>query len=40
MGWELGVIGGINNEECLIYLFTREVKYGTPNIFTNEHYNS
>ena len=34
----LGVIGNINNDECLIYFFTDEVLNGTPNIFTNSQY--
>ena len=38
MGWYLGVIGRIHNDECLIYLFTGEVLNGNPNIFTNLQY--
>ena len=35
IGWYLGVIGKLHNNECLIYVFTGECFNGTPNIFTN-----
>ena len=38
MGWYLGVIGKLHNDECLIYIFTGEVLNGTPNIFNRSHY--
>ena len=40
MEWYLVVIGKLHNEECLIYIFIREIKYDTPNILKNSHYNS
>ena len=38
MGCYLGVIGKIQDEKCLIYIFTGEILNGTPNIFTNSQY--
>ena len=38
MGWSLGVIGKLYNDECLIYIFTGEVLNGTPNIFNKSWY--
>ena len=33
IGWYLGVIGKLQNYECLIYIFTGKVENGTPSIF-------
>ena len=33
MGWYLGVIGKLHNDECLIYIFTGKVQNGTPGVF-------
>ena len=33
MGWFLGVIGTIHNDEYSIYIFTENVENGTPIIF-------
>ena len=38
MGWYLGVIGKLYNYECLIYIFTDKVEYGTPIIFNKTLY--
>ena len=40
MGWLLGVIGKIHNDECLIYIFTGNVENGTPLIFNKTIYPS
>ena len=36
MGWLLGVIGKLHNDECLIYIFTGNVENGTPIIFNKK----
>ena len=38
MGWYLGVIGKLQNGECLIYIFMGEVLNGTPNILNKSSY--
>ena len=38
MGWLLGVIGKIHNDECLIYIFTENVENGTALIFNKTIY--
>ena len=38
MGWYLGVIEKIHNDECITYISTGEVLNGTPNIFNKLHY--
>ena len=38
MGCYLGVIGNIQNYECLIYIFTVKVPNGTPSIFNKSLY--
>ena len=38
MGLYLVVRGRNHNQEYHIYIFTGEVQYGTPNIFTNSQY--
>ena len=40
MGWYLGVVKIIHNNGFIIYIFTGEVNYGTPNIFINKNYNT
>ena len=40
MGCYLGVIGNIQNDECLIYIFTVEVLNGNPSIFNKSHCHS
>ena len=37
MGWFLGVIENIHNDECLIYTLTGNVENGTP-IIINENF--
>ena len=38
MGWYLGVIGNIHNDECIIYIFTGKVKNSTTSIFNKSLY--
>ena len=38
MGWYLGVIGKLQNDECLICIFTGKVQNGTPIIFNKTLY--
>ena len=38
MGWYLGVIGNLHNDECLIHIFTDGVLDYTPNIFNKSDY--
>ena len=38
MGWYLGVIGKLHNDEYLIYIFTGEFLNGTPKIFNKLQY--
>ena len=33
VGWYLGVIGELHNDECLMYIFTGKVENVTPIIF-------
>ena len=40
MGWYLGTIGEIHNDECLIYTFTREYENSTPIKFNKTLYHS
>ena len=36
--WNLGVIGRLQNDYWIIFIFTGEVINGTPNIFTSSQY--
>ena len=38
MGWYLGVIGELHNDECLMYIFTGKVENVTPIIFDKTLY--
>ena len=38
LGWYLGVIEKLQNDECLIYIFTGKVQNGTPIIFNETLY--
>ena len=38
MGWYLGVIGNLDNYECLIYIFTGKYENVTPIIFNKTLY--
>ena len=40
MGWYLGFIGKLCNDECLIYIFTGKVEKGTPIMFNKTLYHS
>ena len=40
MGWYLGVIGNVYNNECLIYILTGKVEVVTPIILNKTRYNS
>ena len=40
MGWYLGVIGNLHNNEYLIYIFTYKVENGNYIIFNKTLYNS
>ena len=40
IGWYLGYIGKIHNDECLIYIFTGKVENGTPIILNKILYHS
>ena len=40
MGWFLGIIVKLHNNECLIYIFTGNVENGTPIIFNKTIYSS
>ena len=40
MGWYLGVIGKIHNDECLIYTFTGKFENSTPITFNKKLYHS
>ena len=33
MGWYVGVMGNIHNDECLVYIFTGKVQNVTPSMF-------
>ena len=38
MGWYLGVIGKLHNDEYLIYILTGKVQNGNPSIFNKSLY--
>ena len=38
IGWGLGVIGNIHNDECIIYIFTGKFQNCTPSIFNKSLY--
>ena len=39
MRWYLGFMGKLQNDECIIYIFTGKVENGTPSIFNKTLYN-
>ena len=39
MGWYLGVIGNLHNDEGIIYISTGKVENGTPIVFNKILYN-
>ena len=38
MGWYLGIIEKLHNDEYVIYIFTGKVKNGTQRIFNKSDY--